>query len=306
MRREPSVIAGPVERTAAVRDDAARVGTDALPDVDGPVLDDVDARPGSTVSYLRTVIGLYLRDLGGRISAADLVRLLGELELPPARVRGALTRVKQRGLLLADRSDGVGYRLNPAAAGMLARGDRRIFAVREADPADGWCLVSFSVPESRRDLRHRLRRGLAWIGCGTVSPALWICPEHLADEAAQVVADLGAAEFVTLFRGAAPARDLPAAVRAWWDLDALRHEHEGFLAAIAPLHVVEGADEAAAFAAYVRLVDAWRILPYVDPGLPSAVLPGDWPGVRSTAAFAELSSRFRAGARRHVRAVTSR
>ena len=34
----------------------------------GRVLDDIDARPGSTASLLRTIVGLYLRPLGGWIS----------------------------------------------------------------------------------------------------------------------------------------------------------------------------------------------------------------------------------------------
>jgi len=41
------------------------------------ILDDLDARPGSATSVLRTVVGLYARDLGGRLAAADLVALLG-------------------------------------------------------------------------------------------------------------------------------------------------------------------------------------------------------------------------------------
>ncbi|GAB6937239.1 hypothetical protein ACQP60_09890 [Isoptericola variabilis] len=41
------------------------------------ILDDQDARPGSATSVLRTVVGLYARDLGGRLAAADLVALLG-------------------------------------------------------------------------------------------------------------------------------------------------------------------------------------------------------------------------------------
>ena len=47
------------------------------------VLDDMDSRPGSTTSLLRTVIGLYLRDAGGWMSAKDIVeaslRIAGEV-----------------------------------------------------------------------------------------------------------------------------------------------------------------------------------------------------------------------------------
>src|SRR6478609_11390339 len=94
------------------------------PDPAAPVvLDDIDARPGSTASLLRTLIGLYLRPLGGWISAADLVALAADLGIPPAQARTAIARLKQKGLLLPERREAIGYGLSPAAMPMLERGD---------------------------------------------------------------------------------------------------------------------------------------------------------------------------------------
>ncbi|MFD5226389.1 PaaX family transcriptional regulator C-terminal domain-containing protein [Microbacterium sp. NPDC058342] len=264
---------------------------------DGAVLDDIDARPGSTVSLLRTVIGLYLRPLGGGITSAALVRLAGDLGIPAGRARTAITRLKQRGLLLS--TGGAGYALNPAAFPMLERGDRRIFAVRTMRPGDEWMLVSASIPETRRDLRHQLRRRLQFLGAGSVAPGLWILPGHLQTEIEELLEEIGARGFATLFRTADPMPAAPLAQTAatWWDLDALRVEHERFLAS------VDALDLSAPFSAYVHLIDSWRLLPYIDPGLPAALLPADWPGERSVAAFAELSGRLAAAAREHVRAA---
>lgn len=267
--------------------------------VAGPVLDDFDARPGSTASLLRTVVGVYLRRLGGRISTSDLVSLAGRLGIPAGQARTGIARLKQKGLLLATREDGIGYRLNPAALPMLERGDRRIFEVRMMTDADDWCLVSFSIPEPQRDLRHRLRRRLQWIGSGLVSPALWICPGHLQREVEEILDELGARRWATLFRTGAPLVDgtLAEAASAWWDLDILRAEHELF-----QLSLEELPDDP--FAAYVRLIDAWRVIPYRDPGLPASMLPADWPGRRSVEAFERLSKRLADDAWRVVRDVT--
>lgn len=270
-----------------------------------PVLDDLDARPGSTASLLRTLIGLYLRRLGGWISTADLVRLAGDLGIPGARARTGIARLKQHGLLLAERGDsaGAGYRVNPAATRMLERGDRRIFTVRRMTTADAWCLVSYSIPEARRDLRHRLRRRLQWIGAGAVSSALWILPGHLHDEAEEILTELGVRASAVLFRTEAPQVEgsLQDAVAAWWDLDTLRTEHEAFQAALRDLPVAD--TDRDAFIAYVRLIDAWRVLPYVDPGLPAELLPTDWPGEGGFAAFARLSEDLAAPAWAHVAAT---
>ncbi|MHC1149680.1 PaaX family transcriptional regulator C-terminal domain-containing protein [Microbacterium sp. GCM10011525] len=259
------------------------------------VLDDIDARPGSTTSLLRTTIGLYLRRLDGAISSAALVRLAGDLGILPAPARTAIARLKQKGLLLSQPG---GYLLNPAATRMLERGDRRIFEVRRMQAGDPWCLISATIPEARRDLRHQLRRRLQFIGAGSVAPGLWIVPGYLDDEVGQLLDELGARTFATLFRAddPRPAGPLSEAVARWWDLDALRAEHLRFQASVDALP-----DEP--FAAYVRLIDSWRVLPYVDPGLPAELLPADWPGERGFAAFAGLSARLTAPAWEHVRAI---
>lgn len=261
------------------------------------VLDDIDARPGSTTSLLRTLIGVHLRPLGGEISSSALVGLAGDLGIPPAQARTAITRLKQKGLLLA--TPGRRYALNPAATPMLERGDRRIFAVRTMQPGQEWMLISATVPEARRDLRHQLRRRLLFLGAGSVAPGLWILPGHLQDEAEELLDGIGARKYAVLFRTADPMPALPLAeaVADWWDLAALRAEHERFLAS------AEALDLTRPFAAHLRLIDSWRVLPYIDPGLPAALLPADWPGERSVATFQRLSAELAEAAAAHVRAV---
>lgn len=104
---------------------------------------------------------------------------------------------------------------------------------------------------------------------------------------------------MTLFQAGAPttARTLPEAAADWWDLDALRAEHLEFQSSLDTL-------PAAPFAAYVRLIDRWRVLPYIDPGLPPSMLPADWPGRRSVAEFQRLSTELSDAAWQRVREVT--
>ena len=271
------------------------------------ILDDLDARPGSATSVLRTVVGLYARDLGGRLAAADLVALLGAAGVAPGAARSAVSRAKGKGLLEAEDVGGrAGYRLAAGAEAMLERGDRRIFGYRQQGEDDPWCLVSFSIPEERRDARHQLRRHLAGLGCGTVATGLWICPGHLVDEVEGVLDGLGLRDAATLFVAGAPrvAGSLADAVARWWDLDDLAARHGAFLAA----HPDPGADADGtapdeAFARWVRAVDDWRPLPYADPGLPGAVLPPGWPGTAGVARFAALRAAYAGAAAAHVRAV---
>lgn len=274
------------------------------------VMDDLDARVGSTTSLLRTVIGVSVRAEGGWLSSSAFVTLLDELGVPAGRTRTALTRLKAKGILVLEaRSGSAGYSLTDAARRMLERGDRRIHQPRFMDDDHDWFVISFTVPEDDRQLRHQLKRRLSWIGCGSVAGALWIGPGFLIDEAEQIVADLGLTGQVTLFvvkeiRGATAPAD---AVARWWDLAAVAARHEAFLSAHGTSLAAYRADPGPrnAFRRWIFALDAWRPIPYVDPGLPLSLLPGDWPGRRSIPAFLELRDALSVPAAEYVHTVVA-
>src|SRR5215210_6737753 len=252
-----------------------------------------------------TFFGAFVRDLGGWIAVADLIGLMADLDLDEQAVRSAVSRLKRRGVVAPERRGGAaGYRLTPAGLAILEAGDARIF--ERAAPAPDrreWLLVSFSIPEAQRALRHRLRTRLEWLGLGTVASAVWIGPGHVESEVRALVDEFGLAGRVELFRaehaGFTPAAD---ALARWWDLDAVSAEYRGYLAAWRGWRRRRALAPAEAFAGYVRQLDAWRRIPFHDPGLPAAALPADWPGTAAWALFAELSERLHPLALRHVTA----
>ena len=271
------------------------------------LLDETDMRPGSATSLLRTIIGCYLRSLGGWITSAALMELMTTVGVNQTRTRTAILRVRGKGLLAAETRDGrAGYALEPAALPRLARGDRRIYSPRVMSATDHWCLISYSIPESQRQLRHQLRRRLSGIGCGTVSAALWICPEYLTSEVEDILSDLGVRRSAAIFLVGETRFDggLERAVEQWWDLPSIAARHEAFLSGYGSLSSEELTPRQA-FAGWIGCLDAWRVIPYVDPGLPAVWLPTDWPGKRSIPLFADLRERLEDLSGRYVRHLTS-
>ncbi|NWL31692.1 regulator [Paenarthrobacter nitroguajacolicus] len=268
------------------------------------VLDDMDSRPGSTTSLLRTVIGLYLRDAGGWMSTKDMVTLMEALGTSGTVTRTALGRLRKKDVVVQENRDGVpGFTLTEGAATMLARGDRRIYNPRSMSVSDPWCLISFSIPETEREKRHQLRRRLHWIGCGTVAAGLWICPDSLRVEVEEILADLDLRSMATIFVAATPlvGGSLQDAASKWWDLEAVAELHRDFIRQHTnsnsngelPRHAGQAMEPSPeAFATYVQCIDRWRIIPYLDPGLPSALLPADWPGAEGTALFGRLVAAY--------------
>jgi phenylacetic acid degradation operon negative regulatory protein len=257
-------------------------------------------------SLLMSFFGAFLRRIGGWIAVADLVALMGDLDLDEQAVRSAVSRLKRRGVIAPERRDGAaGYRLTKRGIAILEAGDARIYG-RDGAGADAWLLVVFSIPETRRALRHKLRARLQWLGLGTVANGVWIGPAPVEPEVRRAVDELALGDHVELFRGAHLGD--AGAVAAWWDLGALAAEYRAYVAAWEPALSDDNGRPAPAdaFAAHVRHLDAWRRVPFHDPGLPASALPADWPGVHAWEVFRALDRRLSRPALRHVEARVSR
>lgn len=246
------------------------------------------------------------------VPVAALIRLLGALGVDPPSVRSAVSRLKRRELLTPARtaSGAAAYGLSDAARQLLDDGDRRIFGRPAARLSDGWVLAVFSVPEEERHKRHLLRSRLARLGFGTAAPGVWIAPAQLYEETRHTLERLQLDRYVDLFTGThagfAPTAD---AVARWWDLDAIAAQHRAFLDEQEPVlqrwSRRRSVPPEAAYRDYLLALDAWRRLPYADPGLPSPLLPEDWPGGRAAEVFGRLHAKLRdAGAPYALEAMT--
>ena len=259
-----------------------------------------------------TIYGLYAREAGGWLSVSSLIRLMSELGIDEPAVRSSISRLKRRGILEQQRVEGAaGYALSDGAREILDEGDRRIFERPRATPEDGWVIAVFSVPESERQQRHRLRSRLSWLGYGSVGAGVWIAPWHLETETRRDLLRDDLARYVDLFHADYLGfGDVAGQVEEWWDLAGLQALYASFHDEYAPILARwrrrRRFDDGAAFADYVRALTAWRRLPFLDPGLPEQLLPQDWLGVRAADLFFELRERLEAPAHRHVGSVTGR
>ncbi len=226
------------------------------------------------------------------MASSVLVELMQAMDIPATLTRTALTRLRKKGVLVAAvRGGTAGYELDSRAARMLERGDRRIHTPRSMDAHDPWCLISYSLPESERERRHQLRRQLHWIGCGMVSPGLWVAPEYLRKEVEEILESLGLGERAVLFTTSRPhvVGELRDVVAGWWDLGAVATLYQDFIKFHEHIPTGSAGADPHTFATYVNLIDRWRMIPYLDPGLPADCLPSDWPGVQGVAIFQRIS-----------------
>lgn len=232
------------------------------------------------------------------VPTAELIRVLGELGVGEAATRAALARMVRRGLLDPERSGRtVGYRLTDECERVLREAHGRIFATDPFAPVgEGWTLVTFTVPESRRDLRHRVRAQLSWAGFGLLRDGLWIAPGEVPLPA--VLGELAAEGLDLLAFRAVEAEGFSAAlsVGTAWRLDEIRARHLRFQREWADGSGADGGPVCRVTA----LVADWLALLRAVPRLPGEHLAEDWPAPASVALFRRRHGELADAARRDL------
>lgn len=233
-------------------------------------------------SIVFDLFGEYIRDDGGEIGLRALVALLSPFGIAEDVVRVLMARLRREGWFESSR---VGrqsrYSLTEEGWKLLDTGRERIFE-RPPEPWPGqWCLAIYSVPESARASRDRLRKTLTWLGFGPLAASAWVSPH---DRRAQVAeawnGEPDGRLQLLMARSGGLDEDREMASRCW-DLAGLDRAYAEFLAVWDPKvnawhhRQPEGAE---ALMERTRLIHEYRMFPFKDPGLPVELLPADWKG----------------------------
>lgn len=256
----------------------------------------------SARSLLLTILGEFVLPRAEPVWTATVVEALAGLGVEEKAARQALARTSAEGLIDPVR---IGRRtrwaLSDTGRDLLEDGARRIYGfMREQRRWDGrWLVLSVTVPETQRQLRHRLRSRLTWAGMGSPTPGLWVVPHaDRAGEVARIVAELGVESSAMSWVGPSGIIGRPEDVvaAAWSSLDEVEAGYDEFVAAFGQRQVDDAAD---AFTAQVELVQAWRRFPFLDPALPAELLDHDWPGPQAAAVFHRCHERWHRRAQAH-------
>jgi phenylacetic acid degradation operon negative regulatory protein len=243
-------------------------------------------------SLLLTVLGEYVLPRSGEVWQETLVAALCSLGYTEQAARQALSRSTRDGWLQTERR---GRRSRVSLTGssreFLATGAERIYTFGRPWVWDErWLIVILRVPEHRRAVRHQLRSRLAWAGLGSLGGGVWLTP-HVEREAELTAAireepDAEARSFVAELGAMGDPQDLIADA---WDLQSVRGQYQAFIDDFVRLRP---STPEACFRQQTLLVHAWRRFPFLDPDLPSSVLPADWPRDRAHALFGERHERW--------------
>jgi phenylacetic acid degradation operon negative regulatory protein len=259
----------------------------------------------SARSLLMTVLGEYVLTGDDPVWTVTLVRALAMLSVEEKSARQALARSSAEGWLASQRQGRrVRWQLTEPGWQLLSEGASRIYSFGSQQRRwDGrWLILLVSVPEAKRELRHRLRTRLSWAGFGTLSAGVWVSPDPgRQSEARQILAELGLASASMSFLASyGSIGEQGSVARQAWDLDAVARRYEKFAGTFAGLRPA-AADEL--FVAQTTLVHEWRRFPFLDPQLPAELLPAEWIGASAAQLFHKRHAEWRSGAQRRWAAL---
>ena len=256
-------------------------------------------------SLLLTILGEYVLPRGEPVWQETLVGALVSIGYTHQAARQALARSVRHGWLETSRH---GRRarvsLSGGTADLLRSGAERIYSFGSPWRWDGrWLVLVLRVPETRREVRHQVRTRLAWAGLGSMGGGVWLTP-HVGREAelGDAIREAPAAEatsFVASLGALGRAEDVVAAA---WDLDEVGEQYEAFIEDFA---AIRPSSDEAFFRMQTLLVHAWRRFPFVDPDLPSELLPSGWPRRRAYELFTARHGRWQGPARSYFESLES-
>lgn len=252
-------------------------------------------QPSRTRYLIFTLFGDYLFPREGWAWTGSLIRLLELLGVSNQAVRSTLSRMCRQGWLKAQRHGRHSlHALTPKARHLLEEGTHRIFEPRTRHWDGNWCVVVYSLPEKKRDLREALRRRLSYLGFGSLAPGTWVSPHDRHAELESLLDDLKARPYVQCFVGRWVGHLSNAELVArCWNLEHLNRQYRAFLRRWRPklermAKQFASRDGVAAHRSFVErfwIIHEYSAFPNRDPNLPVELLPAGWLGDEAARVF---------------------
>ena len=236
-------------------------------------------------SLVVTMFGDMIVPRGGRVALAVLQGIAARIGVEPGALRTAMSRLAADGWVVREREGRNSfYRLAEGGRHAFDLATRRIYA--GGPPA--W-NGSWTVLISPSEIRENDAEEAAALGFVRVSGRAFLRAET---EGAPAVAD----SFPDMLLVHGTGAEHPETILSFWPSTETADAYRAFIAGFAPLAAgLERGDALAeldAVAARTLLIHDWRRIVLRDPGLPSDLLPADWPGDEARALMHDIYAKL--------------
>ncbi len=155
------------------------------------------------------------------------------------------------------------------------------------DTWDGkWRILSYEIPEKKRDLRDRLRRSVSGWGLGPWHRSFWLTPHPIVENARELVKGKDEEQYVQIFESEHVFGDREILIEKVWGKKALEEKYRE-LFRVWHDTLSKDVDKLEKLAIVVKkYIDVLRY----DPGLPKELVGESWIGFESYTIYKEIRS----------------
>ncbi len=257
----------------------------------------------SSTSLITTVFGDAITQHGGEIWLGSLIKLLSPLGMNERRVRTAVFRLVQDDWLQSVRRGRRSfYRFSESGQSYYERAAHRIYRDAAAHWDRKWTIVLPTFVAD--DQREALRKGLLWLGFGSLANGVYAMPSSDKLALDELIAQLGVGDSVLVLDAASgettAASTLQRLVMERWNLGEIGDLYVGFLKNYQDASRLLQGDEGLGHPHYahallllrILLIHDYRRVLLRDPALPAEMLPRGWGGFAAQALTADLYRRI--------------
>lgn len=149
-----------------------------------------------------------------------------------------------------------------------------------------WRVLSYEIPEKKRELRDKLRRAVAGWGLGPWHRSFWLTPHPVTENLKVMISGREDEEYIQAFEAAHVVGDRNILIEKVWGKSALDKRYRELFK---KWHETLSKDEDKTQKFKSVIKDYIQII-RVDPGLPKELMGDDWIGFEALNIFSEIRS----------------
>jgi phenylacetic acid degradation operon negative regulatory protein len=155
------------------------------------------------------------------------------------------------------------------------------------DKWDGkWRILSYEIPEKKRELRDRLRREVSGWGLGPWHRSFWVTPHPVIDNLKNLVSQKEEEQYIQAFESEHVFGDRDNLIEKVWQKSILDQKYRDLFK---KWHTVLSSD-GEKVEKFKRVISEYTTILREDPGLPSELVGEKWIGYEAFQLYKEIRS----------------
>jgi len=149
-----------------------------------------------------------------------------------------------------------------------------------------WRIISYEIPESKREIRDRLRRQMQGWGLGPWHRSFWVTPHPVIENLRQLIAGKEEEKYFQAFESDHVFGSREVLVEKVWEKTKLDGDYRQLFK---KWHeVLSGQDEK--LLKFKKIINSYIELLKIDPGLPKELIGESWIGFEGWGIFKEIKN----------------